>query len=144
MLMAQYSDWLRLVHEDTSSGKCTECGLPFVHPLCYAPRDCLRAHMSLLAAIRVVAGLCDRQGKHSVHITRAWAGVQILTAKGEVPIRAGHWKYLSALQATMPSCMQLWPIMLGLSPNEAAYSILQKPLDIPAAAFRSRATSMVY
>ena len=144
MMMAQYSDWSRLVHDDTSSGKCAECGLPFVHPLCHALRDCPRAHMSLLAAIRVVAGLKDRHGKHSVHITRTWAGIQVLTAKGQVPIVAGHPKYLSAQQAAMPSSMPLWPIMLGLSPNEAAYSILQKSLDIPAAAFCSRATSMVY
>ena len=38
----------------------------------------------------------------------------------------------------------MWPIMLGLSPNEAAYSILQKSLGIPAAAFCSCATCMVY
>ena len=144
MLMAQYNDWTRLVHDDTCNGKCAECGLPFVYPLCHALRDCPRAQMSLLAAIRVSEGLCDRHCKYSMHITRTWAGVQILTAKGEVPIIAGHPKYLSAQQAAMPSGMPLWPIMVGLRPNEATYSILQKSLDILAAAFCSRATSMVY
>ena len=120
MLIAQYSDWSRVVHDDTSCGTCNECGLPFVHPLCHALRDCPRAQRSLLVATRVIAGLCDRHAKHSVRITRTWGGVQLLTAKGEVPIVDGHPKYLSTQQAAMPTGMPLWPIMVGLSPNEAA------------------------
>ena len=144
MLMAQYNEWSRVVHDDSASGTCTACGLPYVHPLCHALRDCPGAQMSLLAATRMIAGLCRKHARQSVHISRTWAGMQLLTAKGEILVVSGHPKHMSTLQAAMPAGMPLWPVMMGMTPNDAAYSILQSSMDIPAAAFWSKATSMVY
>ena len=140
-LIAQYWDWSPLVHDDHDAGVCGRCGQEYVHRLCHSLRDCPQAQIMLHGMLRVLASLLQRVQRDGVYVYRTWSGLQILTPRGDILVLAGHHCVLASFMASAPPTVALWPLMMGMTPNADAHSLLQVALDIPAAALCAQVTS---
>ena len=95
----------------------------------------------LHGVLRVLASFLQRVQRDGVYVYRTWSGLQILTPRGDILVLAGHHCVLAGFIASAPPTIALWPLMMGMTPNTNAHSLLQVALDIPAAALCAQVTS---